>query len=47
MFISQGIDFLVKPDNKPLMPSWKRVQSALPDVMEEFYQIVEDDNKMI
>ncbi len=42
-----GIDFLVKPDNKPLMPSWKRVQSALPDVMEEFYQIVEDDNKMI
>lgn len=42
-----GIDFLVKPDNKPLMPSWKRVQSALPEVMEEFYQIVEDDNKMI
>ena len=42
-----GIDFLVNPDNKPLMPSWKRVQSALPDVMEEFYQIVEDDNKMI
>ncbi|MFV0593077.1 MAG: hypothetical protein ACK5M7_17015 [Draconibacterium sp.] len=42
-----GIDFLHNPDNVPLMPSWKRVQSALPDIMEEFYQIVEDDNNMI
>ncbi len=41
-----GIDFLHNPDNVPLMPSWKRVQSALPEILEEFYQIVEDDNNM-
>ena len=39
-----GIDFLNNPDTVPLMPSWKRVQSAFPDILEEFYQIVEEDN---
>lgn len=39
-----GIDFLEKPDIVPLMPSWKRVQSALPGIMDEFHQIVEEDN---
>lgn len=42
-----GIDFLVNPDNVPLMPSWKRVQSAFPGILEELNQIVEDDNNII
>jgi len=42
-----GVDFLQKPDNVPVMPNWKRVLSALPDIMEEFYQLVEEDNKIL
>ncbi len=42
-----GIKFLNNPDIVPLMPSWKLVQSAIPDIMEEFYQIVEEDNNLI
>ena len=42
-----GIDFLNKPDIVPLMPSWKRVRSAFPNILEEFHQIVEEDNQII
>ncbi|WP_346860513.1 hypothetical protein [uncultured Draconibacterium sp.] len=42
-----GIDYLNNPDTVPLMPSWKRVQSAFPGILEEFNQIVEDDNNII
>lgn len=42
-----GIDYLNTPDTVPLMPSWKRVRSAFPDILEEFNQIVEDDNNLI
>ena len=42
-----GINFLNNPDTVPLMPSWKRVQSAFPDILEEFNQIVEEDNDII
>lgn len=42
-----GIDFLNKPDIVPLMPSWKRVGSAFPNILEEFHQIVEEDNYTI
>ena len=42
-----GINFLNNPDMVPLMPSWKRVQSAFPDIFEEFYEIVEKDNDII
>ena len=42
-----GIKFLNNPDIVPLMPSWKLVQSAIPEIMEEFYQIVEEDNNII
>lgn len=40
-----GIDYLDYPYQIPFMPSWKRVMSASPDVLEEFYAIVEEDNK--
>lgn len=39
-----GIDYLDYPYQIPFMPSWKRVISALPEIMEEFYEIVEKDN---
>jgi glucosyl-3-phosphoglycerate synthase len=42
-----GINFLNNPDMVPLMPSWKRVQSAFPEIFEEFYEIVEKDNDII
>lgn len=42
-----GIDYLNNPDTVPLMPSWKRVQSAFPGILEEFNQIVEDDNNIL
>ncbi|MFW5831437.1 MAG: hypothetical protein ACOC1D_04405 [Prolixibacteraceae bacterium] len=42
-----GINFLNNPDVVPLMPSWKRVQSAFPEIFEEFYEIVEKDNDSI
>jgi glucosyl-3-phosphoglycerate synthase len=42
-----GINFLNNPDIVPLMPNWKRVQSAFPEIFDEFYQIVEDDNNNI
>lgn len=42
-----GINFLNNPDTVPLIPSWKRVQSAFPDILEEFNQIVEEDNNII
>ncbi|HKJ79188.1 MAG TPA: hypothetical protein VKA10_06615 [Prolixibacteraceae bacterium] len=42
-----GINFLNNPDVVPLMPSWKRVQSAFPEIIEEIYDIVEKDNDII
>nr|WP_320000208.1 hypothetical protein [uncultured Draconibacterium sp.] len=42
-----GIAFLDNPDNVPLMPSWKRVQSAFPGILEEFHEIVEADNNIL
>ncbi len=41
-----GIDFMNTPDVVPLMPSWKRIQSAFPGILKEFNQIVEEDNKI-
>lgn len=40
-----GIEYLDYPYQIPYMPSWKRVFSAVPEVHDEFYQIVEEDNK--
>lgn len=40
-----GIEYLDYPYQVPFMPSWKRTISAFPEIMEEFYQIVEEDNQ--
>lgn len=39
-----GEEFLNKPMDIPFIPSWNRVQSAMPDIFERLYQAVEDDH---
>ena len=39
-----GEEFLDKPMDIPFIPSWNRVQSAMPDIFERLYQAVEEDN---
>ncbi|VDZ63125.1 Uncharacterised protein [Serratia odorifera] len=31
-------------ENKPFVPSWNRVQSAFPDILQRLYAAVEEDN---
>lgn len=38
-----GESFLSNPMEVPFIPSWNRVQSAVPDIFERLYQAVEDD----
>ncbi|MCG6938728.1 MAG: glycosyl transferase [Gammaproteobacteria bacterium] len=38
-----GQIFLDKPMEMPFIPSWNRVQSAVPDILQRLYQAVEDD----
>ncbi len=40
-----GISYLSNPNQTPLIPSWKRVISAIPDLLDEFVNVVEEDNK--
>ncbi len=40
-----GQIFLNQPMETPFIPSWNRVQSAVPDILERLYQAVEDDNR--
>jgi glucosyl-3-phosphoglycerate synthase len=39
-----GKQFLDKPMEKPFIPSWNRVVSAVPDILERLYDAVEEDN---
>ncbi len=39
-----GIHFLEKPMETPFIPSWNRVVSAIPDILERIYDAVETDN---
>ena len=39
-----GDYFLEKPMDKPFIPSWNRVVSAIPDILEQLKQAVEDDH---
>jgi glucosyl-3-phosphoglycerate synthase len=40
-----GISVLNKLEQNMPMPSWKRIKSALPDYLDEYYQAVEKDNE--
>jgi sucrose phosphorylase len=40
-----GYDFLEKSMDTPFMPSWKRVISAVPDIIEQILEAVEEDTK--
>jgi len=40
-----GEHFLSNPMQADFIPSWKRVMSAIPDFMDQFYETVEADNK--
>ncbi len=43
--MNAGEDFLNKPMDIPFIPSWNRVQSAIPDIFERLYEAVELDNE--
>ncbi|GMG86888.1 glycosyl transferase [Biformimicrobium ophioploci] len=40
-----GQAFLDRPMERPFIPGWSRVVSAIPDVMEQLYDAVEQDNR--
>lgn len=40
-----GETFLSNPMETPFMPSWNRVISAVPDILDHIYEAVEEDNK--
>ena len=42
--IEAGTQFLERPMEKPFIPSWNRVVSAIPDFLERLYDAVELDN---
>lgn len=42
--MNAGKDFLDKPMETPFIPSWNRVVSAVPDILERLYDAVEEDN---
>ena len=41
--ISAGNEFLDKPMDKPFMPSWARVMSAIPDILDRLLIAVDED----
>ncbi len=43
--LEAGQSFIERPNEKPFIPSWSRVQSAFPDIMQRIYQAVEEDNE--
>jgi glucosyl-3-phosphoglycerate synthase len=40
-----GEDFLANPMETPFIPSWNRVISAVPDILDRLYDAVQEDNK--
>lgn len=40
-----GEDMLSSSDHTVFIPSWKRIMSAYPDFLDEFYEAVEQDNR--
>lgn len=43
--LTAGKNFLDNPMEKPFVPSWNRVTSAMPDVLEKIHKAVEEDMK--
>ena len=43
--LDAGQMFLESPMETPFIPSWNRVQSAIPDIYERLYDAVEEDHK--
>lgn len=43
--LEAGHTFLEQPMETPFIPSWNRVISAMPDVLEQIKEAVEEDNK--
>ena len=43
--VSAGQIFLDNPMETPFMPTWNRVQSAVPDILEELKDAVERDHE--
>ncbi len=41
---ASGHVYSESPGDKPFVPSWNRMQSAFPDILERLYQAVEADN---
>ena len=41
--MNAGCHFLERPMDKPFIPSWNRVISAIPDILEQLKEAVEDD----
>lgn len=42
-----GEHFLERPMEKPFIPSWNRVISAVPDILEQLYEAVEADHREV
>jgi glucosyl-3-phosphoglycerate synthase len=42
--MNAGKYFLENPMETPFIPSWNRVVSAIPDILERIYDAVETDN---
>ncbi|WP_027351568.1 glycosyl transferase [Halotalea alkalilenta] len=45
MVMDAGAVYLETPRDKPFIPSWNRIQSAFPDLLERMYEAVELDNE--
>ena len=43
--LEAGQRFLANPMEKPFMPCWNRVISAVPNILADLYQAVEEDMK--
>lgn len=43
--VRAGETFLSNPMETPFMPSWNRVISAIPDILDHIYEAVEEDNR--
>ena len=42
--LDAGQSFIERPNDQPFIPSWGRIESAFPDLFQEIYDAVEEDN---